>query len=65
MSSGKGNLTTSGAKKTKFPDMMNHAGVHLLPVETEADGWVPTIAPLTLLNTIKGQTLDILWGLLS
>ena len=61
----KAKLTTSGANKTKFVDETNHAGVHLLPAEAEADGWVPTLTPLTLLSTTKGQTLDIIWGFLS
>jgi len=61
MSSRKVKRMTSGAKKAKFVDKKNLANVRLLPAETEADGWVSTLAPLTLLNTIKGQTLDILW----
>jgi len=50
ISGGKAKLTTSGAKQTKFADETNHTGLHLLPAETAVDGWVPTLAPLTLLN---------------
>jgi len=50
-------LTTSGAKKLKFADETNHAGVYLHPAETEAGGRVPTCALLTILNTITCSNL--------
>jgi len=62
------------AKKTTFPDEINHVAVCLLP----AEAWVSTLMPLTFLKSatdhavklndnsmlyiyIKDQTLDVLW----
>ena len=62
------------AKKTTFPDEINHVAVCLLP----AEAWVSTLMPLTFLKSatehavklndnsmlyiyVKDQTLDVLW----
>jgi len=46
----KAKRTTSGAKKTTVADEANHAVAQLLTLETEAGGWVSTLASLTLLK---------------